>query len=60
MATPSEAHDARFALDAWPGEPRSSTVAAQPFHLGSTVFPTPLSGFSPQPTLVWNSLGFVA
>jgi hypothetical protein len=43
------------ALYGWPGRPDETTVTPQPFLGGSTVFPTPLSGGSPQPALILNS-----
>jgi hypothetical protein len=58
MATPTSTPDAHFALYAWPRDPSATTIAVQPLHLGVTVFPTPLSGFAPQPAIIWNNLGF--
>lgn len=42
-----------FVLYAWAGE--NSAAVEQPFDLGKTVFPTPLSGGSPVPRYVWNN-----
>lgn len=58
MVTPTSTPDAHFALYVWPRDPSATTIAVQPLHLGVTVFPTPLSGFFPQPAIIWNNLGF--
>src|SRR5262249_48247436 len=43
---------APFALYALVGAPRAIDVTPQPYRIGTAVFPTPLSGGSPQPVVV--------
>ncbi|MBI1851379.1 MAG: HYR domain-containing protein [Planctomycetes bacterium] len=58
MATPSSRTVANFALYAWLGAPNASTLKVQPFGIGTTIFPTPLTRVcTPQPRRIWNNAG---
>lgn len=47
----------RYVVYAWDTIPTPSTWAAQPFGIGYTALPTPLSGGDQQPRIIWNTLG---
>lgn len=48
-----------FALYGWRGRPRFDSVTVLPFELGESCMPTPLTSASlPQPSAIWNTMGF--
>lgn len=56
MRAPASRAAARYALYLWRGVPTRESLSASGFDIGSTVFPTPLSGGRPAPRVVWNNL----
>ncbi|MBI1851271.1 MAG: IPT/TIG domain-containing protein [Planctomycetes bacterium] len=57
MRAPASRSTAPYAVYVWPGEPRASTLTAQPYALGTMCFPTPLNGGAqPQPIKIGNNL----
>jgi hypothetical protein len=48
---------ASFALYAWLARPEERTSTPQPHGLGTTCFPTFLTGGIPRPDKVWNNIG---
>jgi HYR domain-containing protein/IPT/TIG domain-containing protein/WD40 repeat protein len=59
MVPPSSRTTARFAMYAWARFPGGVNLKVQPFGLGTTCFPTPLThNCLPQPNAIWNNLGF--
>ncbi len=58
MANPSSLPVARWVLYAWLGIPVAGNLSPHPQGLGSTVFPTPVTGGSPPPVKIWNNFGF--
>jgi IPT/TIG domain-containing protein/galactose oxidase-like protein len=53
---PSSRATARFAAYVWVGDPGAANLTAQPFSLGTAVFPTPLNvGQTPQPRRIFNN-----
>ncbi len=58
--TPSSLTSAPFVLYGWLGAPDASTLVTVPRGLGAMAFPTPFAGGSPQPRVVWNTIGHAA
>jgi len=56
-APPSGPATAPFVLYVWLGEQVGATITPHPKGLGSTCFPTPLTGGTPQPKKIWNNIG---
>ncbi|MBI3843360.1 MAG: PD40 domain-containing protein [Planctomycetes bacterium] len=56
MTSPSSRATARFAIYAWPGAPRATTIRTQPRDVGTTGFPTPNDAGMPQPIAIGNNL----
>ncbi|MBI1851106.1 MAG: hypothetical protein HYR85_12250 [Planctomycetes bacterium] len=57
MISPSSRPSARFVLFAWHRVPSAGTLTRLPRDVGTMVFPTHLTGGSPQPSVIWNNLG---
>jgi hypothetical protein len=54
---PAARTPAPFALLVWTASPTRGSGYEQPFGIGRTALPTPLSGGSPQPVFAWNGTG---
>ncbi len=56
MAVPSSRAMSTYVLYGWVGNPGESGVTEQRFDIGTTVFPTPLSGGAKQPKVIWKNV----
>ncbi|MBI1849434.1 MAG: S8 family serine peptidase [Planctomycetes bacterium] len=59
VSSPSRA-TSPFVLYVWLAHPTPATVRVQPFGIGCTGLPTPLTPGSPQPAIVFNNIGHTA
>jgi hypothetical protein len=55
--SPAGPNPASFALYVWMGEPSQATITPHPKNLGNMCFPSPLTGGTPQPKKIWNTIG---
>ncbi|MBI1851431.1 MAG: IPT/TIG domain-containing protein [Planctomycetes bacterium] len=57
MLSPSSRATARYVLYGWSGLPNVASLTPLPRDVGGMVFPTPITGGTPQPAVVWNVFG---
>jgi hypothetical protein len=58
LDAPPSRSQSKFALYAWTRPPEACCHKTQPWNLGVTCLPTPMSGTPPQPVLIWNNFGY--